>query len=901
MSGVTEEKNTMQSHTDKLASSIDNLFNAEKLSLALKNKPDEILGFLKQSVSDINDGLKESYQQGSDVEDIVFGRSNLIDQFLETLFDHIFVDVSQSISLIAVGGYGRGELHPGSDIDLMLLLKEEENDTTKDCLEKFLTLLWDSRLEIGHSVRTLTECVAESEKDITVATNIMEARLITGDEKLFTEMKQQTGPDKIWDSSLFFQTKLDEQIQRSGKFNDTAYSLEPNIKESHGGLRDIQMIGWVAKRHFGAETLQDLVEHKFILQSELESLMSGQHLLWRIRCSLHFLAGRREDRLLFDYQRQLAEEFGFEDSEKFPNYAIEQFMQQYYRTVMRLERLNEMLLQLFREAILHQDDIDDVVEIDQNFQIRHGYIEVRDEDVFKKRPAALLEIFYVMTQYPEIQGVRAETIRLMRGHRYLVNDEFRNSKESSQIFINILRQNRGITHELRRMNRYGLLAAYIPAFESIVGRMQYDLFHAYTVDQHTLFVVRNLRRFAVPDHCHEFPLASGIIHHLKYPELLYLAGLFHDIAKGRDGDHSELGQVDAYEFCIQHGISEKGAQLVGWLVKSHLMMSMTAQSKDISDPDVISNFAKYVGDIKHLDNLYLLTVADIRGTNPKQWNSWKDNLLIELYNKTAHVLRIGHEHQADKQETILQTQTDTLRNLETSGFDPVDVHAIWSHFDDDYFIRQTADEIFWHTQLISKHESSEPLIETRYIASTNTLELLVYAKTEDMLFASIVTLLSQMELDVADAQIRDCANHYSLDTFKIHFADRTIDYIKHVEKDIRDRLPLRLHASVDNIPAIQLSKTRTQKHFDIKTKVTFEDLDNIEMTRMQIETANQQGILAIIARIFIDCGIKIHSSKISTIGEKALDYFDITDKKHSKKLSEKLQTELKDQLIKQLQ
>lgn len=897
---LTESSTDISSVNNMTSPDIDKIIDISKLTEALKSNPEMILTTLKNTVVNINQGLKDYYQKGTDVEDIVISRSQLVDKLLTTLFDHIFLDNDQPIALIAVGGFGRGELHPGSDIDLMLLLEDEESELTKNGIEKFLTLLWDSRLEIGHSVRTLSECVTEAEKDITVATNIMEARLICGHEDLFVKMKQQTGPDKIWDSSSFFQAKLKEQVQRSGKFNDTAYNLEPNIKESRGGLRDIQMIGWVAKRHFGAETLQDLVQHDFLLQSELDSLLAGQHLLWRIRCSLHYLAGRREDRLLFDYQRQLAEEFGFEDNDKYPNYAIEQFMQQYYRTVMKLERLNEMLLQHFREAILHHDDIDNTVPINQSFQIRHGYIEVKHSNVFKERPAAMLELFYVIQQYPEIQGVRAETIRLIRGHRYLIDDDFRNSEECNQIFINIFRQSRGLTHELRRMNRYGILAAYIPAFESIVGRMQYDLFHAYTVDQHILFVVRNLRRFSVPEFCHEFPLASGITHHLKYPELLYLAGLFHDIAKGRDGDHSDLGAIDAYEFCIRHGISEKGSDIVSWLVKSHLIMSMTAQSKDISDPDIIAEFARYVGNIKRLDYLYLLTVADIRGTNTKQWNSWKDNLLIELYNKTAYVLRIGHEHQANRQESIWQTQTDALRHLEIQGFDPSNVHASWKHFEDEYFLRHSADEIIWHTQLITKMETDAPLVSTRISSDANTLELLVYIKSEEMLFASIVTLLGQMELDVADAQIMNCKNDYSLDTFKIHFSDGTEQYIKQSAADVEERLTSRLTSTSDKTPEVNWSKTRRQKHFEIDTSVIFEDIKKSNITRMQIETVNRQGLLAIIASIFIDCGIQVHSSRISTVGEKAVDYFDITDKVNSSKLDAQAQAKLKHQLIEQL-
>ncbi|MCK4675792.1 MAG: nucleotidyltransferase domain-containing protein, partial [Gammaproteobacteria bacterium] len=464
----------------------------------------ELITLLKAAVLTIDDGLKNAYINGSDVDSIVYGRSNLIDQLINTIYSFLLKDLDQEIALVAVGGYGRGELHPKSDIDLMILLQSEENQKTKDLLEKFLMLLWDIRLEIGHSVRTVEECVEESTKDITVATNIMEARLLAGSETLFTQMKEKTSADHIWDSKSFFQTKLEEQIQRSGKFNDTAYNLEPNIKESRGGLRDIQMIGWVAKRHFNADSLHDLVKEGFLLEDELNTLLEGQQLLWRIRCSLHYLAGRREDRLLFDYQRDLAEEFGFKDiEENSKNEAIEQFMQQYYRTVIELERLNEMLLQHFREAIIYADVDTEAELINDSFQIRNGYIETTNENIFKDNPCAILEMFLILQDYPEIQGVRAATIRQIRKYKSLLDDKVRHSGRAQHLFMKIITGSRGVTHELRRMNRYGILAAYIPAFDSIVGRMQYDLFHAYTVDQHTLFVIRNMRRLSVPDYCHE--------------------------------------------------------------------------------------------------------------------------------------------------------------------------------------------------------------------------------------------------------------------------------------------------------------------------------------------------------------------------------------------------------------
>ncbi len=454
---------------------IEKIVDFASLNKQLKNNAAEfpsklvnpaLIKLLKDAVTAIDEDLKVVYQNGCDVNTIVYGRSRLIDRIIDAIYSHLFKDMDQEIALIAVGGYGRGELHPKSDIDLMILLKEEENQNTKDILEKFLMLLWDIRLEIGHSVRTIEECLDESSKDITVTTNIMEARLLAGSETLFVTMEEKTSAEHIWDSKSFFKAKLDEQIQRNGKFNDTAYNLEPNLKESRGGLRDIQMIGWVAKRHFNANSLHDLVKEGFLLEEELNTLLTGQHLLWRIRCSLHYLAGRREDRLLFDYQRDLADEFGFKDKEENSrNEAIEQFMQQYYRTVIELERLNEMLLQHFREVIIYADVDKEAELINDSFQVRNGYIETTKESIFKDNPCAILELFIILQNYPEIQGVRAATIRQIRQYKYLIDDKVRQSPRAQQLFMKIMTASRGVTHELRRMNRYGILAAYIPAFD----------------------------------------------------------------------------------------------------------------------------------------------------------------------------------------------------------------------------------------------------------------------------------------------------------------------------------------------------------------------------------------------------------------------------------------------------
>ena len=869
------------------------------------DSPAALIKALKDAVSTIDEGLKTIYQNGCDVNDIVYGRADLTDRLIKVIYAHLFKDLDQEIALVAVGGYGRGELHPKSDIDLMVLLKQEENQKTRELLEKFLMLLWDIRLEIGHSVRTVAECIDESTKDITVATNIMESRLLVGSEDLFASMKEKTGAEHIWDSKSFFQAKLEEQIQRNGKYNDTAYNLEPNIKESHGGLRDIQMIGWVAKRHFNANSLHDLVAEGFLLDDELNTLLEGQHLLWRIRCSLHYLAGRREDRLLFDYQRDLANEFGFENSEENSNNeAIEQFMQQYYRTVIELERLNEMLLQHFREVIVYADVDKEAELINDSFQVRNGYLETTRENIFKDNPCAILELFVILKNYPEIQGVRAATIRQIRKNKHLIDDKVRQSPRAHQLFINIIMTgSRGVTHELRRMNRYGILAAYIPAFDSIVGRMQYDLFHAYTVDQHTLFVIRNMRRLSVTDYCHEFPLASGIFQHLANPGLLYLAGLFHDIAKGRQGDHAKLGAVDAREFCTQHGLSEKDSKLVSWLVKKHLIMSMTAQRKDISDPDVISTFASQMKTLERLDYLYLLTISDIRATNPKLWNDWKEKLLGELYNKTAAFinkdpdLKYPDQH-SDKESYILEIQTSSLRRLEQQGIDSHQANDLWKTFNTEYFQSHTYGQITWHTSHIidarQKQTLDTPLIQTRVHESSNSIQLMIYMKDRDRIFYDVVTALSKSEVDIVNAQLLNTSDGYALQTFRLSPVNVNNEERSLLAEQIIHRLEESLSNNTDT-PQATLRGSSKHKYFSSPTLFSFKNINKDNATRLKIETIDRTGVLVNIAKAFIDCRIKILNARITTAGEKAINYFVISTAKGDA-LSNEQQNKLKQQL-----
>ncbi len=867
-------------------------------------QPLQRITLLKETVQKTDEDLKALYQSGSDVNNIVYGRAWLTDQIIISIYHELFENIDQEITLVAVGGYGRGELHPKSDIDLMLLLKQAESEETKAILEQFLMLLWDIKLEIGHSVRTIDECIEESANDITVATNIMEARLLSGSEALFNEMKEKTSAPKIWDSKAFFQAKLEEQIKRNGKFNDTAYNLEPNLKESHGGLRDIQMIGWVAKRHFNANSLSDLVKEGFLLDDELNTLLTGQHLLWRVRCSLHYLAGRREDRLLFDYQRDLAHEFGFEDDKENPrNESIEQFMQQYYRTVIELERLNEMLLQHFREAIIYADVDTEAEKINDSFQVRNGYIETTRESVFKDNPCAILEMFLMLQDYSDIKGVRAATIRQIRQYKSLIDDRIRQSPRAHELFIRIITGSRGVTHELRRMNRYGILAAYIPAFDSIVGRMQYDLFHAYTVDQHTLFVIRNMRRLSVPDYCHEFPLASGIFQHLTNPGLLYLSGLFHDIAKGRHGDHSELGAIDAMAFCKAHNLKAEDCELVSWLVKSHLLMSMTAQRKDLSDPDIINSFAEEVKTLERLDYLYLLTISDIRATNPKTWNDWKDKLLAELYNKTASMINKGLHLQSDKESNISEIQTASLRKLELIGIDSHQADDLWQTFNTEYFQSHTYGQITWHTALIlnakNKNTLDKPLIQTRIHESSNSIQLIVYMKNRDHIFYDVVTVLNKCDVDIVNAQILDTSNGYALQTFRLAPANVDSADMPFVAQDIIVQLEQRLNNINETTHTTLSNNSSKHKYFSSPTVISFKNINDSQTTLITIETIDRSGVLQNIAKTFIDCEIRLLNARVTTAGEKAIDHFSITTRDDSM-LSKQQQQHLKQQLKERL-
>ncbi|MFP5430284.1 MAG: [protein-PII] uridylyltransferase [Gammaproteobacteria bacterium] len=857
----------------------------------------------REALAHAREELFRRFRAGDDIRQLVNLRAQVMDKVLAHSWNALGLSASPDIALLAVGGYGRGELHPDSDIDVLILHEQSPlREGQQHLISEFITLLWDLGLEIGSSVRSQSDCVDAAREDITIATNLMESRTVIGDEALRETMLANTSPEYLWPGKAFFKAKWNEQIGRHAKHNNTEYNLEPDIKNAPGGLRDIQTVGWVAKRHFGASTLEDLVGHGFITENEFHQLNDGLMLLWRIRFALHMIAGRSENRLLFDYQRQIALLFGYTDTNA--NRAVEQLMKSYYRAAMTISMLNEMLLQYFDEAILRAEEEAVITPLNSRFQLRDSYIETTGNQVFRRSPAALIEIFVLLGNNADILGVRASTVRLIMESVDLIDDAFRNDIRNTSLFMELLRCKHALFSSLRRMKRYGVLGRYIPAFGNIIGQMQYDLFHIYTVDAHTLLVLKNMRRFRYPEVEERFPVVAKVAQLLPKIELLYLAGLFHDIAKGRGGDHSELGAVDAQAFCLHHGLGKWDANLVAWLTQNHLVMSMTAQKKDVSDPDVINEFAQKVGDIVHLDYLYTLTVADICATNPTLWSSWRASLLRQLYTQTKRALRRGLGNPIDKQEWIDETRASALALLQAANVDPAEVNRIWDELGDDYFLRENATDIAWHTQAILRHpEDAGPLVLIKKSTSEqfeDATQIFVYTRDMPNLFAASVAAMDQLHLTVMDARIITARTHFSLDTYIVldeHNEpindDSRLDYI-------RETLTQTLSNPARFPEVVQRRMPRQLKHFDIKTTVTISNDIINQRTILEVMTLDRPGLLARIGRIFMETGVILQNARIATLGERAEDVFFITDQQQQPISDPAVCKQLADRLRKQL-
>ena len=833
--------------------------------------------------------LQSAFQARPDTTRLVREHARLVDRVIASAWDGLGAPVKAT--LVAVGGYGRGQLFPHSDVDVLILLPSALDSAGTESVERFLGALWDIGLEIGHSVRTIAECEAEMAADITVKTSLLEHRWVAGSRSLHRAFGRAFAA--MLDVPFFYEAKTLEQQQRHLKYHDATYNLEPNVKESPGGLRDLQTVLWIARAAGLGRTWRELAQAGLITSQEARTVSRQEGFIGGLRVRLHYLSGRREDRLIFDQQNALARELGLVDTPA--KGASEQLMQRYYRAAKLLRQVNVILLQNLHARLFPLAT--EAIAIDDTFQSIDELLDIRDEALFERRPAAMLDAFVTMERHPELRGMSARTLRSLWRNRHRVDARFRRDPENRARFIQLLREPRGVTHELRRMNLYGILGNLVPAFGRIVGQMQHDLFHVYTVDEHILMVIRNLRRFTEPQHAHEYPLCSRLIGDFERREVLYLAALFHDIAKGRGGDHSTLGAVDARRFCRAHGLPAEEVELVAWLVAQHLSMSATAQKQDVSDPDVIAAFAARVGSERRLVALYLLTVADIRGTSPRVWNAWKAQLLEDLFYATRARLAeaAGGATLAD---SLLARQREARRLLRLYAVPEGAEDALWGELDTVYFQRQTADEIAWHArQLHWRVHGTAPVVRARVSRAEAGLQVAVYLPDQKDLFARISGFFGRRGLSIVEAKIHTTGHGYALDTFSVHDpSDPSAscrDAIQLVEfelaKVLTEQLPLEA--------PVMGRASRHLKHFPLTPEIQIFPDDKGTHHIMEIVAGDRPGLLATIAYTLARANINIVSAKINTLGERAEDVFLVDGARlHDEQALLRLETTLYEQL-----
>jgi len=821
---------------------------------------------LKSRLKAERQALFAAFGEDGKPEKLLRGLRQCVDDILGDAW--VAARLPANTALVGVGGYGRGELFPYSDVDLLILLGAAPDAITQARLESLVQLLWDLGLEIGHSIRTVDECMIESNADITVQTSLLEARLVTGDAVLFEELQARYQADL--DPQAFFQAKTAEMRLRHAKFEYTAFALEPNCKESPGALRDLQVILWVAKAANLANSWGQLATRELITQDEARQLMEKERAFKDIRVRLHLHTGRREDRLLFDVQTAIAESFGLVSDPPGPGArrASEYLMQRYYWAAKAVTQLNTILLQNIEARLFPQPC--ELVPINACFNEVNGLIDIAHDDTFETTPSSVLEIFVAMTERPEIKGMTARTTRALWHARNLIDEAYRADPENRANFLRILKAPVGLVHALRRMNDFGVLGRYLPNFRNIVGQMQHDLFHVYTVDQHIMMVVRNLRRFTMAEHAHEYPFCSQLIANFRDRWLLYVAALFHDIAKGRGGDHSELGKVDAFEFCRDHGLREDDTELVVFLVEQHLTMSQVAQKQDLSDPDVIAAFAAVVKDERHLTALYLLTVADIRGTSPKVWNAWKAKLLEDLYRITLRVLG-GEPHSADRE--LRMRQQEAMATLRLFGL-PADAHeALWNQLDVVYFLRHDASDIAWQTRcLYDKLGSERPVVKSRLAPVGEGLQVAVYVKDQPDLFARICSYFDRKNFSILDAKIHTTRDGYALDTFLVteeNFARNYRDIISLLEHELCELLRSQAPLPAPTRPRL----SRLSRHFPIAPSVELRPDERGQCYLLSVAANDRTGLLYTIANVLTRYRINVHTAKIMTLGERVEDVF----------------------------
>ncbi|AFU45695.1 PII uridylyl-transferase [Acidovorax sp. KKS102] len=801
--------------------------------------------------------------------------SSLAGNLLQTLWQR--AQLPDDMALVAVGGFGRDQLFPYSDVDVLLLLPDgtapEAGSALRTKLEGFIGSCWDTGLEIGSSVRTVAECLAESAGDVTVQTSLLESRLVCGNAALFAEFQRQYRAQM--NPQAFLVAKTLEMRQRHTKYENTPYSLEPNCKESPGGLRDLQMILWVSQAAGLGSNWKELAASGMATAFEVRQIERNEALLCLIRARLHAAAVRHEDRLVFDLQTAVAESFGYRsqapDGSRLPMRASESLMRRYYWAAKAVSQLSQILLLNIEERL--NPSTHEPRPINERFFEKAGLIEVASDDLYTRDPHAILETFLLYQTTVGLKDLSARTLRALYNARGVMDSAFRRDPVNRDAFMRILQQPSGITHAMRLMNQTSVLGRYLWPFRRIVGQMQHDLFHVYTVDQHILMVLRNVRRFFMAEHAHEYPFCSQLAGGWDKPWILYVAALFHDIGKGRGGDHSQIGAEEVRRFCRQHGVDREDARLIEFLVREHLTMSTVAQKQDLSDPDVIGAFAHRVGNERNLTAMYLLTVADIRGTSPKVWNAWKGKLLEDLYRATLRTLGgrapdAAAEIEARKREALVLLALNAL---------PFEAHkALWATLDVSYFMRHDAADIAWHTRHLSRHVgTAKPVVRARQSLAGDGLQVMVYAADQADLFARICGYFDRVGFSILDARVHTANNGYALDTFQVvassaseqpgHYRELT----HMVESDL-----MRVIEEGGPLPEPTRKRvSRRVKSFPVAPRVTLRPDEKAQRWLLAISASDRAGLLYLVARILAQHHLSVQLAKVSTLGERVEDTF----------------------------
>jgi len=837
---------------------------------------------LRQLLGDVDRALEVAFGEGGDAGALARRRGDSVARIVVHLWTACLGEVTGA-ALFAVGGFGRGLLFPCSDVDLLVLVEQPEPARLR-ALEQFFATLWDIGLKVGHAVRDPAQCRALAAEDASVFTSLLDARRLAGDPLFEGRLRAIVDDPALWPPREYLAARLAERDARHARFDDTAYNLEPNIKEGPGGLRTLDSMRWMGRRLADAADLPDMVVEGLLDPAELDELEASEAVLRRYRYALHLEAGRPEERLLFDYQRALAVRLGFEDEHE-KNLGVEQFMQGYYRAASQVERLGVQVAERFEEML---EAPDEAVPVGDAF-VRYGTrLAARDPQLFMHRPAALVEIFMARMDQSGLVGFTADTMRRIHQATAAHGEALAGDHEVLAAFLQLLRRGAPAVEALWRMNRHGLLAAILPAFGKVFGRMQYDLFHVYTVDEHTLRVLRNLARFADPAARSEFPLGCEIWASLPKPEVMLLAGLFHDIAKGRGGDHSVLGEGDARAFGTRLGLPGADVERVAWLVRWHLLMSTTAQRQDITDPDVVHRFAEVVGDRERLGQLYLLTVADIIGTSPRLWNGWKDRLLSDLLTSTRYALRSDVELPRDIGVRVRECTEYALALLMNEGHAEAEVQRVWADFPQLSFLRHRPEQIAWQTAAILQAQGALPLVAVHPLSVRGSTELFVYAPDRDGLFATVTAVLDRLRLSVLESRVLSSPTGMALDTFLLLDADSQQPVSMMRAEELRQRLQRALAQSAGVQPS-KRGMSRHQKHFQMTPKISFHAAGG--RTQLALVGTDRPGLLAAVAQVMLATGVRVHDARIATFGERVEDFFQLTDC-HDAPLDEPLQQRL---------